>query len=307
MNVLLQMPGATGPAWHGALAAALPEATIARWPEAPVDVDYALVWKPPVDFFAAVQPRKAIFNLGAGVDALLATPTLPEAVPVIRLEDAGMAEQMADYVVLAVLRAFRAADVYARQQADGHWGPLPPHAKSAFTVGLLGFGVLGRAVARALAANGFPVRAWSRGGDGAAGVTGYAGAATLPAFLAATNVLVCLLPSTPATRGIVDRALLRQLPPGAHVVNVARGDLVVDADLLALLDEGHLGGAALDVFHEEPLPPGHPFWHHRHVVITPHVAATTLVEASVAQIAGKIRRLDAGLAVTGIVDRGRGY
>jgi glyoxylate/hydroxypyruvate reductase A len=139
------------------------------------------------------------------------------------------------------------------------------------------------------------------------GVTHHAGEGGLPAFLAATKVLVCLLPSTPATRGMLDRALLGRLPAGAQVINVARGDLVVDADLVALLDSGHLAGAVLDVFREEPLPAAHPFWHHPRIVVTPHVSAATLVEPAVAQIAAKIRRLEAGLPVTGVVDRSRGY
>jgi len=135
----------------------------------------------------------------------------------------------------------------------------------------------------------------------------YAGAAELPQFLAHSRVLVCLLPSTPATRGLLDRARLHQLPQGAHLVNVARGDIVVDADLVAALDDGHLASATLDVFHEEPLPAAHAFWRHPRVTLTPHVSAITLVDASAAQIAAKIRRLEQGLPVTGVVDRERGY
>jgi glyoxylate/hydroxypyruvate reductase A len=307
MKVLLQVPAGDAARWHDALAAALPEAAIARWPEPCAAPDYALVWKPPAAVFAAVAPRRAIFNLGAGVDALLAVPGLPAAVPVIRLEDAGMAAQMADYVALHVLRAFRDADAYARQQREGRWEPRPPREKSSFAIGLLGYGVLGRAVGQTLAALGFPLHAWSRRPQSARGVTSHAGEGGLPAFLAAANVLVCLLPSTPATRGMLDRARLGRLPAGAHVINVARGDLVVDADLVALLDSGHLAGAVLDVFREEPLPAAHPFWHHPRIVVTPHVSAATLVEPAVAQIAAKIRRLEVGLPVTGVVDRNRGY
>ena len=307
MKVLLQVPAGDAARWHDALAAALPEAAIVRWPEPCPAPDYALVWKPPPAVFAAVAPRRAIFNLGAGVDALLAVPGLPASVPVVRLEDAGMAAQMTDYVALHVLRAFRDADAYARQQRDGRWEPRAPRPKSSFAVGLLGYGVLGRAVGQALAALGFPLQAWSRRPMSVPGVTHHAGEGGLPAFLAATKVLVCLLPSTPATRGMLDRALLGRLPAGAQVINVARGDLVVDADLVALLDSGHLAGAVLDVFREEPLPAAHPFWHHPRIVVTPHVSAATLVEPAVAQIAAKIRRLEAGLPVTGVVDRSRGY
>ena len=225
----------------------------------------------------------------------------------IRLENAGMAVQMAEYVTLAVLRAFREADAYAAQQREGRWQPRPRLAKSAFGVGILGFGVLGQAVAGALAPFAFPLCAWSATRKELPGVQSFAGQAELHSFLAASRVLVCLLPSTPATRGLLDRANLSRLPRGAHVVNVARGEIVVDEDLVALLDEGHLAGATLDVFRAEPLPAGHPFWHHPRIVLTPHTSAVTVVDDSIAQIAAKIRRLERGEPVTGIVDRARGY
>jgi glyoxylate/hydroxypyruvate reductase A len=307
VKILLQHPRDEGGRWRAALARALPDAAISVWPEALAAPDYALVWKPPADLFARVRPRRAIFNLGAGVDLLLAVPALPGGIPVIRLEDAGMAEQMAEYVALAVLRAYRESDAYASQQREGHWQPRPRIAKSGFGIGILGFGVLGRAVASALSPFGFPLAAWSLTRKAVAGVESWAGAAELSAFLARTRVLVCFLPSTPATRGLLDRAALESLPRGAHVVNIARGDILVDEALVALLDSGHLAGATLDVFREEPLPSGHPFWHHPHITLTPHVSAVTLVEDSVAQVAAKIRRLERGEPVSGVVDRVRGY
>ena len=314
MRVLLQFPGRGVAAWHAALAAALPEATIETWPAGasgsagPVArPDYALVWKPPPELFSTAAPTKALFNLGAGVDALVAVRTLPRDVPVIRLEDAGMAAQMAEYATLAVLAAHRDARAYAAAQRDARWAPVPRRARADFGVGLLGLGILGQAVALSLSPFGFPLHGWSRAPRSVPGVTCHAGAAELPAFLARSRVLVCLLPSTAATRGLLDRATLSLLPLGAEVVNAGRGDLIVDADLLALLDEGHLGGATLDVFREEPLPPTHPFWHHPRVTITPHVSAVTDVDASVAQVAAKIRRLERGEAVSGVVDVDRGY
>ena len=307
MKVLLQMPGRDVEAWRAAVASALPEAEIAVWPVAPADPDYALVWRPPAELFARVRPGKAIFNLGAGVDALLAVPTLPRDVPVIRLADAGMAEQMAEYVTLAVLRAYREMDAYSAQQRDAHWQPRPRFATRDFGVGLMGFGVLGQAIAAALAPFGFPLASWSRTRKSVDGVTSLAGSAELPIFLAKTKVLVCTLPSTPATTGILDRGALSQLPHGAHVVNIARGDLVVDADLIALLDSGHLAGATLDVFGTEPLPVDHAFWHHPRVAVTPHVSAVTLIRESVAQVAAGIRRIEKGEPAAGVVDRQRGY
>ena len=306
-RILLQTGHHDGDEWLDALSAALPEADIARWPDVPAAVDYLVVWKPPAEVFARVPVVKAIFNLGAGVDALLNVPNLPPGVPVVRVEDAGMAEQMADYVLLAVLAAYRGADVYARQQAAGQWLQHPHRPGSGFGIGVLGLGVLGQVVAATVAAAGFPVAGWSRERRTVPGVSAFAGIGELPAFLARSQGLVCLLPSTPATRDLLDRERLSALPKGAHVVNVARGDILVDADLLALLDAGHLAGATLDVFRDEPLPADHPFWRHPRIVVTPHVSAITLVAESAAQIAAKIRRLESGLAVTGIVDRGRGY
>ena len=307
MKVLLQMPGRDVEAWRAAVASALPEAEIAVWPVAPADPDYALVWRPPAELFARVRPAKAIFNLGAGVDALLAVPTLPSDVPVIRLADAGMAEQMAEYVTLAVLRAYREMDAYAAQQRDVRWQPRPRFLKREFGIGLMGFGVLGQAIAAALAPFGFPLASWSRTRKSVDGVTSFVGSGELPAFLTRTKVLICTLPSTPSTTGILDRGTLSQLPQGAHVVNIARGDLVVDADLVALLDSGHLAGATLDVFATEPLPVDHAFWHHPRVAVTPHVSAVTLIRESVAQVAAGIRRIEKGEPAAGVVDRQRGY
>ena len=307
MNVLLQTASANVAEWHAALAAALPEAEITLWPRVPRAIDYMAVWKPPPGLFVRAPAAKVIFNLGAGVDALLAVPTLPAAIPVIRLEDCGMAEQMSDYIALAVLAAFREQRAYASQQRDAAWTQRPPPARSEFGVGFLGFGVLAHAAAERLAPFGFPLAGWSRTAKSVPGVEHFAGDAELPAFLARTRALVCLLPATPATRDFLDRSRLALLPRGAHVVNVARGEIVVDDDLLASLDSGHIASATLDVFREEPLPPAHPFWHHPRVTVTPHVSALTLPAESAAQVAAKIRRLERGLDVTGVVDRAHGY
>ncbi len=307
MKILLQSPHDRAAEWHAALTSALPDATVAAWPDAPASPDYALVWKPPAELFIRARPTRAIFNLGAGVDALMTVPTLPDDVPVIRLEDAGMAEQMAEYVAFAVLRAYREMDTYAAQQRDGLWQTRPRIDKPSFGIGFLGFGVLGNAVSKTLLPFGFPLYAWSRTRKASADVVSYAGIAELDEFLAKSHVLVCLLPATADTTSLLDRSALRALPSGAHLVNVARGGIVVEEDLIAHLDSGHLAGATLDVFREEPLPPDHPFWHHPRITLTPHVSAVTQVDDSIAQVAAKIRRLERGEPVTGIVDRVRGY
>jgi glyoxylate/hydroxypyruvate reductase len=306
-KIQLQAPRDEGKEWHRALAAALPEATIAVWPETLQDPDYALVWKPPADLFVRVRPKRAIFNLGAGVEVLLALPSLPRHVPLIRLEDAGMAAQMAEYVTLAVLSRYRESAEYAAQQRECRWQPRQRLPKAQFGVGFLGFGVLGQAVAAALMPFGFPLFGWSVARKEVSGVRTFAGRSELSAFLGTARVLVCFLPSTAETRDLLDRTALSELPRGAHLVNVARGGIVVDADLIDLLDHGHLASATLDVFRDEPLPPDHPFWRHPRVTVTPHVSAVTLVEESIAQVVAKIGRLEHGERVTGVVDRARGY
>jgi glyoxylate/hydroxypyruvate reductase len=308
LRILFHTSGIDREAWIDALQRALPEAGIESWTAGSVcRADYALVWKPPRALVEQVHGLKAIFNLGAGVDSIPGLAALPRTVPLVRLDDAGMAEQMVEYVIHAVLRHYREFDTYAEQQHSGLWQPRPRRAKNDFVVGILGAGVLGAAVAGAVAALRFPVRTWSRTYRAIAAATGFTGMSELEAFLSATRVLVCVLPLTRETEGLLNRGRLSRLPRGAYLINVARGALVADADLLELLDAGHLAGATLDVFRDEPLPQEHRFWHHPRVALTPHVSAVTLVEESVQQIAEKIRRLEAGLPITGVVDRDRGY
>jgi glyoxylate/hydroxypyruvate reductase A len=308
LNILFYTAGADGAAWIDALKHALPEARIERWPTANArGADYALVWRPPPDLVRGLKRVKAIFNLGAGVDSMPDLAPLPREVPLVRLDDAGMAEQMVEYVCHAVLRRYRELDAYAEQQREALWRVRPRLPKDEFVVGILGAGVLGAAVADALVSLRFPVRAWSRTRKAIPQVASFSSLSELDEFLSATRVLVCMLPLTLETQGLLDRARLSRLPRGAYVVNVARGALVVDTDLLALIDDGHLAGATLDVFRDEPLPREQRFWHHPKVVLTPHVSAMTLVEESVAQIAAKVRRLEAGLPIGVVVDRQRGY
>jgi len=300
--------GNDAPTWLRAFRQALPEATIDLWSAAAADdADYAIVWKPPTEVISSFRRVRAVFNLGAGVDGIPDLGRALPGIPLVRLDDAGMAEQMVEYVAQAALRCYREIDAYAAQQRAGLWRPRARKAKRDFTIGILGAGVLGSAVAHALVALRFTVRVWSRSRKDLAGVISFTGPSELAAFLAGTRFLVCLLPLTGDTENLLDRERLALLPRGAYLVNVARGGLVVDADLLALLDEGHLAGAMLDVFRDEPLPATHPFWHHSRITVTPHVSAVTLVEDSVNQIAAKIRRLASGLTVSGVVDRDRGY
>ncbi|WP_299442766.1 glyoxylate/hydroxypyruvate reductase A [uncultured Rhodospira sp.] len=287
----------------------LPDTPFRAWPDAgPAEaVRYGLVWKPPQGLLGSLPNLKAVFNLGAGVDALMAETEVPAHVPLFRLSDAGMAAQMVEWVLHGVLRFHRRFDVYEAAQADGRWAPVPPRLASQVRVGVMGLGALGGVVAARLADLGYAVRGWSRTPRSVAGVEGFHGRDALPAFLEGTEILVCLLPLTPETRGLLNRETLSRLAPGAAVINAARGAHVVDSDLLALLDSGHIRGAQLDVFDPEPLPPEHPFWAHPKVRLTPHVAAVTLAGPACAQIAETIRRLERGETPDSAVDRTAGY
>jgi len=295
--------------WVEPLAAALPEITVLPWRDdgPAVDADVAVVWRPPAELFTRERKLKAIFNLGAGVDGLLTLPTLPADVPVVRLEDAGMAVQMAEYAAYALTRASRQFGAYERQQHDGVWQELPEIRRAEWPVGVLGLGVMGARVAQTLAGLDYPVAGWSRSPRELDGIQTYAGAAGFGTFLARTRVLVNLLPLTDETRDILRRDTLKQLLPGAYLINLGRGEHLVEEDLLALLDEGQLAGATLDVFRTEPLPAGHRFWTHPRVTVTPHIAAISLRQNTVDQIATKIRTMMQGKPLTGVVSRERGY
>lgn len=292
--------------WLDGLSAALPDAEVSLWQPGAPPADYAVVWAPPQAFFDEQPQLKAIFNTGAGVDALMKL-NLPAGVPMIRLDDAGMSVQMAEYVCHALIRHFREFDSYAADMAQGQWSYRKPRDRAEFPVGIMGLGVLGERVARAVAQFDFPVNGWSRSPKPLAGVKCFAGADQLPAFLAASKVLVCLLPLTNETRDIMNHQNLSLLQAGGYVINVARGGHLVDDDLLALLDSGHLAGATLDVFRTEPLPPEHAFWKHPKISLTPHTSARTLRSESIGQIAQKMAALQRGESVAGVVDCGQGY
>lgn len=273
--------------------------------------DYALVWQPPVEMLQG-RRLKGVFALGAGVDAIMdqlrAHPTmLRDDVPLFRLEDTGMAQQMQEYAVSQVLRWFRRFDDYQDLKAQGIWQPLNAFERETFTVGILGAGVLGAKVAASLQVWGFPVRCWSRSVKHFPGIASFVGAEQLKDFLGGSRVLINLLPNTPDTAGIINGALLAQLPDGAFLLNVARGAHVVVDDLLVALDCGKLRRATLDVFSPEPLPAESPLWVHPRVAITPHVAAVTRPALAIAWIADAIRKREQGEQPDGLVNRQRGY
>jgi glyoxylate/hydroxypyruvate reductase len=292
--------------WLDGFRRALPHATIEDWhPRAP-QADHAVVWAPPQQFLDEQPELKAIFNIGAGVDALLKLRLPPQAL-VVRIGDGGMAVQMAEFVCHALIRHFRELDCYEDDVRHGAWSYRKPRRRPEFPVGIMGLGVLGQRVAQAVAHFEYPVLGWSRSRKELPGVRCFAGEEQFDDFLRGTRVLVCLLPLTPETRGIMNAANLSRLMPGAFVINVARGAHLVDDDLIALLDSGHLAGATLDVFRTEPLPEQHPFWTHPKITVTPHTSARTLRDETIAQIAGKILALERGEPIDGVVDLHRGY
>ena len=306
MNLIFCCTDTKPQPWLEGLRAALPGATVEVWQPGAPQADHAVVWAPPQQFFDEQRALKGLFNIGAGVDALLKL-RLPPGVKVVRLDDAGMSVQMAEYVCHTVIRHFREFDGYDADVKAGKWSYRKPRERRDFPVGVMGLGVLGERVAKALRVFEFPVHGWSRTPKAIEGVFTHSGEVGFETFLSSSRVLVNLLPLTTDTQDIIDRDTLGRLQPDGYLINVARGAHLVEADLLALLDSGHMAGATLDVFRTEPLPAEHPFWNHPKITVTPHTSARTLRNESVAQIADKIRALEAGRPIKGVVDPVRGY
>jgi glyoxylate/hydroxypyruvate reductase len=277
----------------------------------PADVHYAAVWKPGPGELAAFPNLRVIFNLGAGVDALMADSSLPK-VPMVRVAVDDLTDRMAEYVVLHVLMHHRQEPYLRACQRDKRWQPKFQWPASAIAVGIMGLGTLGANAAEVLARIGFRVAGWSRSPKRIDGIECFHGQGQLAAFLERTDILVCLLPLTPDTRQILNRGLFAKLnrngPLGAPVlINAGRGGLQNEADILACLDDGTLGAASLDVFADEPLPAGSLFWTHPKIVLTPHNAADTDPDEISKYVARQIERLEAGGALENVVDPARGY
>ncbi|MEZ5670358.1 MAG: glyoxylate/hydroxypyruvate reductase A [Alphaproteobacteria bacterium] len=300
---------AAGP-WREKLARMAPDIRLRVWPDDvddPAAIDCALVWNPPPGLLASLPNLRLIQSLGAGVDGLLSDPRLPDHVPVARLVDGLLTQCMTEYVALHVLYHHRLMPMFARQQAAGIWREeIAPPAQER-SVGLMGLGELGTAAAKGLVGLGFRVLGWSRSPHAIDGVAGFHGPDGLAAMLPQCAILVCLLPLTPETEDILDRRLFDRLPRGAALINCARGRHLVEADLLAALDDGRLSGASLDVFRQEPLPAGHPFWTRGDLVITPHMASMANPDSAASLLVENIRRVWAGREPRYRVDPRRGY
>jgi len=294
-------------AWTARLKRAIPDLDMRIWPDVGnvADIDVALVWKYPQGDLARYPNLRLVCSLGAGVDHILDDPKFPDAA-LVRIVDPALTAGMTEYVCATVLRHHCQFPEFEQYQRERRWVRQHRPMARERVVGILGMGELGRDAATMLQALGFTVIGWARRARQVAGIDTY-GPEGLGAFLARTQILVCLLPLTPATRGIIDMKLLRQLPKGAVLINVARGAHVVDGDLLAALDSGHIAAATLDVFAPEPLAAGHPYWTHPKVFVTPHVASLTNPDTAAAQIIENIRRFRAGEPLLNQVDRERGY
>jgi glyoxylate/hydroxypyruvate reductase A len=308
MSILFYSQADDPQPWRDALIKAFPERIFEVWPDVRDFnvVRYALVWNPPAGMLARFPNLRAVLALGAGVDSLLADPTTPQ-VPVVRLVDAGLAAQMAEYATYAVLYFHRRMGDYQRQQQDREWKPLEPVAASGWTVGVMGMGVIGTLIARYLITLGYRVRGWSRSGKRVEGVEDFAGDDRFDSFLSGSNAVINVLPLTEHTLGILNARTFAAMPRASYVINIGRGAHLVEVDLLGALESGQIAGAMLDVFNEEPLPPSSPLWAHPDVVITPHVAGVTIAAEAEAQVIANIRRMEAGELPAGIVDRAKGY
>jgi glyoxylate/hydroxypyruvate reductase A len=310
MRLLFYSRADSAAAWRKRLAALDRSIELRSWPEDAGDlaqIDAALVWKPPPGLLARLPRLQAVLSLGMGVDHIFADPELPAHVPVVRLVDRDLIGRMSEYCALAVLRYHRNADKYDADQRVRRWHPGDePHA-SARTVGIMGLGEIGSDIAAKLAPFGFRLRGWSRSPKALLHVLGFAGPEEFEPFLRECEILICVLPLTRQTEGILGVRAFRALPRGAVVINAARGAHVVDAELIGALDSGHLAAAQLDVFREEPLPAGHPFWAHPKIRITPHNAGITNPDTAALQIVDCLARLRRREPLPNTVNRERGY
>ena len=297
-------------AWESAFRGLAPEIgfTVSRgeFPKG-TRADWAVVWKPPPGALARLSGLRCIFSLGAGVDHVLDDADFPSGVPLARVVDPYLTAGMSEYVVLHVLAHHRGLARNLAEQREGRWTPFAARRADETRVGILGLGELGLDAARKLKPFGYRLAGWSQTRKDEPGVESFAGTEELAAFLARTDILVCLLPLTPATRGILNSATFTLLPEGAVVINAARGGHLIESDLLAALDEGQLSGATLDVFQTEPLPPDSPIWTHPKIMVTPHMAAITDPRSTAITMVESMARIRDGGRPLYEVDLTRGY
>lgn len=307
-SVLYKSDVARGRAWAAHFAEHAPDIAFHIWPDhgGLEEVEYLIAWQAPPELLAALPNLKVLFSSGAGVDHVDFT-AIPPHVEIARMVEPGIIDGMVEYVTMSVLALHRDLFDYLGDQAAGVWNPLEVPPASARRIGVMGLGVLGRAVLERLATFGFRLRGWNRSARELPGVDCYDGAAGLQPFLADCDILICLLPLTTETRGILNAEVFAALPRGASVINVGRGGHLDAPALLAALDAGHLSRAILDVTEPEPLPSDHPFWKHPRVLVTPHVASMTQPETAAPVLLANLRRHQRGEPLADRIDRARGY
>ncbi|SAL69999.1 D-isomer specific 2-hydroxyacid dehydrogenase [Caballeronia arvi] len=308
MTILYKANPERGRQWAQFFAEKAPDVPFRLWPDIgdPAAVRYLAAWEPPADVTQTFPNLEVIFSTGAGIDQFDLSG-VPPHIAVVRMTEPGIVEGMVEYVTQSVLTIHRDLFDYAALQRERVWREMPVRAASTRRVGVLGLGMLGTAVLKTLKLFGFRCAGWSRSAHEIEGVECFAGADSFDAFLARTDILVCLLPLTDATRGLIDKRVFDRLPRGASFINVGRGPHVVQPDLLDALNSGHLHAAILDVTDPEPLPREHAFWTHPRVRLTPHIASATRPETAVDVVLDNLRRHRAGLPLIGAIDRTRGY
>ncbi|WP_419211559.1 2-hydroxyacid dehydrogenase [Maribacter sp. X9] len=295
--------------WKKALLAANSKLEVYSYlEEHPKDrITMAIIWKHPVGSLDVYPNLKCIASAGAGVDYIFEDPTRPKNIPITRIVDPYLASDMSEHVLAVILAHLKNLNTYKLKQVENVWKPMEYQRIKDVAVGILGLGELGALTASDLSSVGFKVQGWSRTKKKIDNVKTYSGQDELSEFLQSAQILVCLLPLTPQTEGILNKALLSQLPKNAYVINVARGGHLVDGDLIMLLDNGHLSGACLDVYHIEPLPKAHPFWNHKKVHMTPHYASVSDTNSVIPQILENYNRLETGQELQHQVDMEKGY
>lgn len=276
-------------------------------PQKTVQADYAVVWLPPESFFTSVQGLKAVFNMGAGADAILKLPTLPVELDIVRLDDQEIGQKIAEYVIHAIADITRDMDSYKESQPSQSWSPRPYTYFGDWPIGIMGLGKIGSYVASLLVKLGYPVQAWSRSKKELDGVTCFSGQAQLMAFLQSSRIVINILPLTAQTDTLFSAQTLAAMRSDSFLINIGRGEHLDEAALLAAIRNGHLAGAVLDVFRQEPLPAQHPFWQEPRIRITPHIAGATNVHLAIRQIVRKIQHYQQGQPVEGIINRSFGY
>ncbi len=306
MTFLYKSEARRGEIWQRMFAEQLPDLPFHIWPDTgdKAAVRYMGAWTLPDDLAAYIN-LKILFSVAAGVDQL-AVERIPAHVQLVRMLEPGLTAGMVEYAVMATLALHRGIPGYLAHQRQGVWRPDRNRLPGGSRVGVMGLGVLGRAVLDALKPFGFALRGWGRSPREIDGVTSFAGQDAMPAFLAGCDILICLLPLTPDTQGILDATLFAALPDGAAIVNVGRGGHLVAADLIAALDR-NLSAAVLDVFEPEPLPSDDPLWSHPRIWLTPHIASTSLPEGGADAVIANIHRDRHGEPLQGLVERHRGY